>query len=261
MNKIYEKNEVTFAVILIAIYVVGTSVAEAFSQTVGSAKLIPCIFHVVFSTVLLIWIKKNDLIKKYGLILPQYSLKKVWFFVPLIIVAFSGMLFGIQVQYSGIETVLFVISMLCVGFLEEIIFRGFLFVGMARKNIRAAIIVSSITFGIGHIVNLLNGKALTETLIQIVFAVAVGFTLVILFYRGKSILPCIIFHGLNNALSAFEMSNEQVAQTFSVDVSKFELIFIVFFVVILIVYSVYLLKNFNCPEVSNGDKDSTDSDR
>lgn len=240
MNKIYEKNEVTFAIILIVIYVVGTSVAEAVSQNIGSGKLIPCIFHVVFSAILLIWIKKKDLIKKYGLVLPKYNLKKVWFFIPLFVVAFFGMIPGIQVQYSAIETVLFVISMLCVGFLEEIIFRGFLFLGMAKNNLRAAIIVSSITFGIGHIVNLLNGKELFGTLMQIIFAVAVGFALVILFYRGKSILPCVIFHGLNNALSAFEMSNEQAASALSVDVSKFELIVVAFLVVVLVVYSIYL---------------------
>lgn len=261
MNKIYKKNEVTFAVILIVIYVVGTSLAETVSPNFGSAKLIPCIFHVAFIAILLIWIKKNDLFEKYGLVFPKYRLSKVWFFIPLIIVAFFGMLPGIKVRYSAVETLLFVISMLCVGFLEEIIFRGFLFVGMARKNIRAAIIVSSVTFGIGHIVNLLNGKALIETLIQIVFAIAVGFTLVILFYRGKSILPCIAFHGLNNALSAFEMSNEEVSLMLSVDVSKFELIFVTFLVVVLVVYSLYLLKNFNRSEGTNGDKDITDSKR
>lgn len=38
---------------------------------------------------------------------------------------------------------------------------------------------------------------------QIIYAVAFGFLFVVLFYRGKSLLPCILTHGLLNALSAF----------------------------------------------------------
>ncbi len=49
--------------------------------------------------------------------------------------------------------------------------------------------------------NLLNGRDLFETVGQIVFAVFAGFALVVLFYRGKSLVPCIAFHGIFNALS------------------------------------------------------------
>ncbi len=38
---------------------------------------------------------------------------------------------------------------------------------------------------------------------QITFAVLVGLVLVLIFYYGKSLLPCILFHSANNALSAF----------------------------------------------------------
>ena len=53
----------------------------------------------------------------------------------------------------------------------------------------------------GMIVNLLNGQDLAETISQIIFAVFVGFALVILFRKGKSLVPCIVFHGVFNALS------------------------------------------------------------
>ena len=137
--------------------------------------------------------------RKYGLTLPKYKLARAGFFVPLIIVACSGLIFGIKLNYGPLETVLFVISMCCVGFLEEILFRGFLFVGMAQKNVNSAVIVAYLTFGIGHIIYLLNGQDLVKTIFQIVFAIAVGFTLVTLFYKGKSLIPCIVFHGINNA--------------------------------------------------------------
>ena len=131
--------------------------------------------------------------------------------------------------------------------LEEIIFRGFLFVGMSRKNVHSAIVVSSVTFGIGHIVNLLNGQDLLETLLQIVFAVAVGFALVALFYKGKSLIPCIVFHGVNNALSA--VSDEKASLKVFGTAEKELWITVSIAVVIAIVYSVAMWKRLS-PEKS-----------
>lgn len=95
--------------------------------------------------------------------------------------------------------------MLCVGFLEEVIFRGLLFEAIAKDNIKSAVIISSVTFGIGHIINLFNGSGmnLVNNLCQIVFAIAIGFLLVTIFYRGGSLLPCIIVHSAINTLSTF----------------------------------------------------------
>lgn len=52
------------------------------------------------------------------------------------------------------------------------------------NNVKRAILISSITFGLGHIVNLLNGKNILETLMQICYAVAIGFLFTIIFYKG-----------------------------------------------------------------------------
>ncbi len=85
------------------------------------------------------------------------------------------------------------------------IFRGFLFKAMEKDGIKSAIIVSSVTFGIGHLVNLFNGSGmeLVNNLCQICFAIAVGFLLVTIFYRGGSLLPCIIVHSAINTLNIF----------------------------------------------------------
>ena len=91
--------------------------------------------------------------------------------------------------------------MLFVGFLEEIIFRGFLF--KAIDDIKWAIAISSITFGIGHIINLLNGADFVLIICQIFSAMAFGYLFVMLFYRGKSLIPCIISHSFINVTSVF----------------------------------------------------------
>lgn len=57
---------------------------------------------------------------------------------------------------------------------------------MGNENVKRAIIVSAVTFGIGHIVNLLNGAELIPTLMQICYAISRGYLFVIIFYKSKS---------------------------------------------------------------------------
>ena len=53
--------------------------------------------------------------------------------------------------------------------------------------------------------NLFNGSGmdLVGNLCQIVFAIAAGFLLVTIFYRGGSLLPCILVHAAINTLGTF----------------------------------------------------------
>ena len=87
---------------------------------------------------------------------------------------------------------------------------------------------------------MLSGQILFETIIQILFAITVGFTLVILFYKGRSLIPCIIFHGLNNSLSAIEKTNTEAAEIFSMSEAQFEIVF-VFIIIFLALWKGCLL--------------------
>ena len=210
MKKLYEKNETAFAVMWILIYIFGTCLAEALSEIVGIFKLFPALFHAGLAAAILGWVKRNGLTEKYGLFLPRYRLSRAWFFLPLALVASYKVVFSPALRYAPVESMLFVVSMLCVGFLEEMIFRGFLFRAMEKKNLARAVVVSAVTFGIGHIVNLINGQDLFETCGQIAFAVIVGFALVILFYKGRSLVPCSVFHSVFNSLSVISNENAQM---------------------------------------------------
>jgi membrane protease YdiL (CAAX protease family) len=97
--------------------------------------------------------------------------------------------------------------MINIGFIEEIIFRGFLFKMMAKDNVKTAILVSSLTFGIGHIVNLLTGVDFIPTLIQVGYATSFGFLFVTIFYKSNSLIPCILTHIIVNSTSIFNVEN------------------------------------------------------
>lgn len=91
--------------------------------------------------------------------------------------------------------------MINVGFIEEVIFRGFLFKMMSKENVKRAMIVSALTFGIGHIVNLLNGAEFVSTIMQVCYAVCLGYLFVVIFYKSKFLIPCIVIHGVINSLA------------------------------------------------------------
>ncbi|MBQ7004220.1 MAG: CPBP family intramembrane metalloprotease [Oscillospiraceae bacterium] len=205
MRKLFEKSEIWFAVMWIIIYVVGFSTADSISESIGIPKLVTAIISLVMSAVLFFFVKKNDLMAYFGLCRAEGRSRKYLYFLPILLISSVNFWNGITCKASLPEVILFIISMLCVGFLEELIFRGFLFKAMCRDNVKTAIVVSSLTFGFGHIVNLLRGEALLETLMQLIYASAIGFCFTVLFYVSKSIIPCIIAHAVVNSTSMFCM--------------------------------------------------------
>ena len=203
MKILFDKNEVIFAVVLIVIYVVGSSLMQRVSEAIGIAFLAETVFVAAMSILLLVFIRRNGLMRHLGLCRSDVPAVRMWLYLPLILLAARGMLFGIGTEEPVQTLILRTVMMLCVGFLEEIIFRGFLFKGIARENLTRAVVISALTFSIGHIVNLLNGYDLFDSVTQIVYAAAVGFLLVLIFLRTGSLLACIGFHALNNILTGF----------------------------------------------------------
>jgi uncharacterized protein len=205
MKKLYEKNELTFAIVWIVVYCVLQSLANPLNKAIGVAYAASAAFCVLQTVVLFAFIRKNNLQKRYGLCKSPVPARRFLYYVPLLILASGNLWNGFALNYSPAETACRIMCMLCVGFLEEVIFRGLLFKAIANDNIKSAIVISSVTFGIGHIINLFNGSGmdLVNNLCQIVFAIAVGFLLVTIFYRGGSLLPCIFVHAAINTLSTF----------------------------------------------------------
>jgi membrane protease YdiL (CAAX protease family) len=203
MKKIFEKNETLFCILLIILYVITNSYCI---QNFGYTSYISFIINTIFSICLVVIIIALKRTSYYGLTKVK-NVKEYLYFIPLILIGTVNLWNGININNSANEITFHILTMINVGFIEEIIFRGFLFKMMEKDNIKSAIIVSSITFGIGHIVNLLNGTELLPTLMQICYAISVGYLFVIIFYKSKSLIPCIITHSLINSLSIFNVEN------------------------------------------------------
>lgn len=205
LNRFYQKNEFYFALVWIGVYCVANFLANPLSKIIGVGSSAALLFNLILTVLLLTWIRKNGLTTYYGLCPSNIPARRFLWYVPLVLFMSRNLWFGFAINFPAADTVCYILSMFCVGFLEEVIFRGLLFQALAKENIKTAVIVSSVTFGLGHILNLLNGSGmgLIANLCQIVGAVACGFLFVILFYRGGSLIPCIVAHSVNNAVSAF----------------------------------------------------------
>lgn len=205
LKKLYEKSEIWFAVAWIIAYVVLASTGDNISADLGIEKIVTLPILIALSAILYFFVRKNGLAEKYGLCKPQLPNPKMLFYAPLLVLLTANLWYGAAMNLSPLETVLYILSMFCVGFLEEMIFRGLLFQAMVKNGVRAAIIVSSVTFGIGHIVNLINGSGAEwlPNLLQVVYAIAIGFAFVMIYCKTKSLVPCILTHSIFNGLSAF----------------------------------------------------------
>ena len=203
MNKLYKKHELWFVIGLILIYVISNSLCI---QYFGNYSYKTAIVNLILVSILTAFICKNKYLKYFGLVKPKNT-RKCLYFIPLVIVACVNLYNGININNSGIEILFYVISMICVGFIEEVIFRGFLFKMIEKTDIERAIIVTSVTFGAGHIVNLLNGAPMISTLFQIFYAFILGYLFVMIFIKSGSIIPTIIAHSFINATAIFNINN------------------------------------------------------
>ena len=205
LKKLYDKSKIWFAISWIIAYCVLMSVGDALSASIGMDKSVTLAIGIVLSGIVLLFLKKHWLSRDYGLCAPKASAKSMLFYIPILVMLTANLWYGVTLNYGVLETVLYILAMFCVGFLEEVIFRGLLFEALRKDNVKAAIIVSSVTFGIGHIINLINGSGaeLLQNLLQVIYATAAGFMFVMMYYKSKSLIGCIVTHGAFNALSVF----------------------------------------------------------
>ena len=229
MRKFYETKPVLFAILWIVVYVV---LIAPLRGRFGDGSLQMLLGLVAISAALLAVIRLLGIQKELGVTRWLQNGRALLWLLPMWVLSTGNLWGGVSLRYDAITSVMAVLSFLLVGVAEEIIFRGFLFNGMRKTGrLTVAIVVSAITFGMGHIVNLLTGHATAETLVQMIFAVAWGFLFTFAYLKGGSLLPCIAIHGLIDAFSVFARDNAAA-----------DWAYIIATVVIAVVYCLYLRK-------------------
>lgn len=105
---------------------------------------------------------------------------------------------------NPVNLILLLFACLMVGFAEEYLFRGLLLplflkkYGMRANGIFISILLTSLFFGVFHLINLTKGDPISQVLVQVIFASFIGFFFGALLLKTKKLIPISITHGLIN---------------------------------------------------------------
>ena len=214
MRKLYQKSQLGFALVWIGLYVMVMNIAlqicGGFDDLPGKTVaqlLVPVGCILVLAILATAFILRNGLARQFGLCRAKRDLKSFLFFLPLILMSCINLKNGVGLNAPITLSLLMMVNMAITGYVEEIIFRGFLFRAMEKDNLTSAIIVSAVTFGVGHIVNLANTADTLGVLFQVCYAIAIGFLYTVIVYKGGSLFPCILSHMFVNGSSVFALEN------------------------------------------------------
>ena len=225
LKKIYDKNELWFSLLFIIIYCETTIPIRG---ELGDGSVFMLISTLFISILTIAFVKKYKLEDKYGLNRLPKNIKRYLYFAPLIILGTCNFWGGFKQQHEGIALIYALLSMILIGWIEEIIFRGFLLKKKEkRRGLKVAIIISSVTFGIGHILNLVSQPGF-ETFLQVIYAIAFGFMFVYVFLKTKSLWPCIILHSIIDFTAMLQGDNMNTIVT------------TIIITIICIIYTLYL---------------------
>ncbi len=98
---------------------------------------------------------------------------------------------------------LLLIECMCVGFFEEMAFRGVVFLGILKKKPEnklwafASIAISSAVFGLVHLINLFESSPIA-VLMQIGYSALIGAMCSVVLMKTANIWLCVVIHGLFN---------------------------------------------------------------
>ncbi|MBR6484399.1 MAG: CPBP family intramembrane metalloprotease [Clostridiales bacterium] len=133
-----------------------------------------------------------------GMLKLDTFLKGFLLLLPFVVIHWIGSFIG-WMQFGTSSVFLAFLNAFAPGFGEEIAYRGLGVANfMRKKNTEKGILtifwISSVFFGLTHMVNALAGANPVSTALQSIYAIGVGMAFGAVYLRTGNILPCIIGH-------------------------------------------------------------------
>ena len=133
-----------------------------------------------------------------------------------------------------------------IGFYEEVFMRGLLLQNLVKnydKGVFNAVILSSLIFGLAHLINILHAP-LFDTIVQVIYSMTAGLLFGVVFIKSKNLLSIIILHGVFNLFTYFTV-NLYSTNFISYNLNTYPSIYILFNLFIIIgnlIFGFYLFK-------------------
>ena len=127
--------------------------------------------------------------------------KRVLYYSPLLLIALSPLVAGVDLEEGAAFLFANLFLTLGIGMAEEIFFRGIICNLWLKYGVIKAMLLSSVLFGMSHILNVAGGADLLATILQICFAIVYGMVFTLIFIEGNSLIPCVLMHALHDFCS------------------------------------------------------------
>ncbi|MBD7957380.1 CPBP family intramembrane metalloprotease [Microbacterium sp. Sa4CUA7] len=214
MRTLQDTKPIWHALIWVVIYIVSVNIGDYVGEVIAFPAMTSVVL-MVLSVVLLVYLRVGRRLAFYGVRrVMSGTLPRTLFYVPLFAIAFVQYFTGFASDLDWQTVVSVVLLVVAVGFIEELLFRGFLLQALrTRGGVTRAIIISGVTFGFGHLVNLLRGYSIPDQALQLVGAVLIGIALAYCVVLTGSILPGVVFHvlfNLSGALTAHSVLGDSI---------------------------------------------------
>jgi len=192
MSSTIKRNGV-LAVILFIVYLSQNILRNILVNMLAINELVATLITVMFFGALAIFLVKKDNYFKV-----RYTSKTCITYIIIVTLILSVInLFPFDLSI-GITTLSVFLTMLFVGLMEELIFRGCIYKICAEKwGALKAVIFSSVLFGCIHIINILQDD-MVMVVLQIIYATCIGVIYAMVMYKEQGIILCILAHAIIN---------------------------------------------------------------
>ncbi|MEH7098055.1 CPBP family intramembrane glutamic endopeptidase [Neobacillus vireti] len=209
MKKLYERNAVLHSLVWLGIYLVLNTITDNLASSMNLGfNFVSAIPNLILAVTCFIYLKRTDISDDIGLLSkPTEKSSIMLFYVPLLILPFLNLIYGINTSLSATEITFMAIMYIGVGFMEEVIFRGLMFKALEKKwNHYLVVAFISFTFAIGHIISMVAvAQSGGDTILQIANAFVVGFMFMMVILASGNLSICIITHILYNFIANISM--------------------------------------------------------
>lgn len=209
MKNLRENKPIWHAMVWVAIYIAAMNLGGYIAELYPSVTWATSAVLAVIVAALLVYIFGSGTAQRYWVKAPNAgSLSRTLYIMPLLAITFFQYAKGLSAEIDFGAALVAASFVIFVGFIEEMLFRGFLLEALLKRgNVTRAALISGATFGLGHVVNLANGYSGVDQIIQIVAAIVIGVALAYVVVLTGSILPGVVFHVLFNLGGTISAAN------------------------------------------------------
>jgi uncharacterized protein len=196
MSQFASRHPILFAALAVLAAVIGIQLLDAGLTTLKVPELTHRLtVEAVFCGYVIFLLARSGGWHAAGFSLPV-NWRRLWTFLPLLFLPVLVMVTsGLKAAGAG-QVILFAVLTLMVGFAEEGLLRGVVLHALLPIGVRRAVVLSSVFFGIGHLINILQGASPTATVVQMIYSILLGIGFAgVRLYIG-SIWPVILAHAL-----------------------------------------------------------------